>query len=183
MLELAVPSVVQETGWSCGPASLLSCLKYLGVAGDLTEDSLASEIRTTEQGGTSAGWMVAGARKWWPRTEFIEGLTYEELCDRVRQGDLCILLLQAWASEETLARVPYEDNLADGHYVVATAVGPRSAYFADPSLARVRARLTRRELERRWHEQEDLIVVRKAAIVLTGQAPRTRPLGRTRVMG
>ncbi len=180
--ELAIPQVTQTTCYSCGPASMLAVFKYLGVAGRSTERSLMREMDTTAKDGTYLDPMVRAASKRWASVEFVEGLDYDALRQLIAGGSVCILLLQAWADGGPPPD-GYRDRVDQGHYVVAVAAGPRSAYFMDPSLPRVRARLTRRELEARWHELDVGRVIQGGAIVLPGPEPRWRPLGKTKVMG
>lgn len=179
ILELTIPQVRQRKAYTCGPAAMLSCLRYLRVAGKATEASLAREMGTTPA-GTSDAPMVAAARTRVSRAEARTGVTIGELAIHARRGDVCILSLQAWTERP---EVPYRDELGQGHYVVLTAVTATHVYVMDPALPRVRARLTHAELEERWHDAEDDRVIHGWAIVVEGPEPRLRPLRRSKRMG
>jgi hypothetical protein len=147
--ELAIPSIRQTTNYTCGPASLLSVLRYLRVAGKASERSLATEMGCTSECGTEPEAMLAAALKRWPNVDWTVGLDHAALVAHVAAGDVCILDMQAWTEFAPLPREP--GPLVDGHYAVVTCATPEVAVFMDPA-SRGRRKLSKRELRYRWVE-------------------------------
>lgn len=189
MLELAIPLVRQQTSWWCGPASLLSALRYLGVAGRASQKSLAREMGTLDyfcphcrsDGGTTTEAMVAAARKRWATVDVRRGLSLDDLREIVELGDVAILLVQAWST--TLDERGYAGKVRDGHFVCLTAVRKDDVLLMDSSSA-CRAKVSHRDLLDRWHEEGPHYIEERSAIVLKGPAePRRRRVGRLVEMG
>ncbi len=181
MFELAIPSVQQKTSYTCGPAALLSVLRYLRVADRASEKSLAKEMATTSQYGTCHKEMLAAARRRWPLAEWRIGLNHDDLVSNIDAGNVLILDMQAWIecgpTYDTVQPV-----LTDGHYVVATAADSNRAVFMDPS-SRARRWLPRRELRYRWIESDySGGVYYGGALVFAGvEQPRKRVVRWSRV--
>lgn len=187
--ELALPLVRQATPYWCGPASLLSALRYLGVAGRASQRSLAVEMSTRDyfcqhcrtDGGTTTDAMVASASKRWATVDVRSGLGIDDLRHIVNLGDVAILLVQAWST--TLDARGYTDKVGDGHYVIATSVRRDDVLLMDPS-SPCRAKVSHQSLLDRWHEEGAQYIERGSAIVLKGPAePRRRRVGRVVEMG
>lgn len=193
MLELAVPKVSQPNGYTCGPASLLACLRFLGVAGNASVASLARELGTKDyfcsscktDGGTYTHEMVAAIERRWPTVEVRRDLDIAALRTIVGLGDVAILMVQAWANTEAedFQRYGYADRFSDGHFVVATAVRRHDVVMMCPS-SPTRVTVTHDDLMNRWHELDGNYLVRGGAIVLKGPAEtRRRRIGKTAPMG
>lgn len=187
--DLAIPLVRQATSYWCGPASLLSALRFLGVAGRASQKSLAVEMGCKDffcqacraDGGTTTEAMVASARKRWATVDVRQGLGIEELREIVHLGDVAILLVQAWST--TLDDRGYRNKLGDGHYVIATSVRRDDVLLMDPSSA-ARVRIGHEDLLERWHEESSTYLEHGSAIVLKGPAePKRRRVGRLVEMG
>ncbi len=151
---LSLPLVRQETGYSCGAASLSSVLRlFTEWRGD--ERRLHRELGTNSATGTEPERLVAAARRRGLQAELRTGLTVRELRSAVKRGQAVILELQAWP--ETPGG-PLEQRWDAGHYVVLKSVGTRYLYLMDPwwgegSGAR-RPRVTYLPIEEllgRWH--------------------------------
>lgn len=182
-LELAVPPVRQRENYTCGPAAVLSALRYLGLDEGDTEASLAAEMGTTRAAGTESAAMVTALRARLDEADDVRvylNLSLADLRAHVRRGDLAICALQAWQEARSAC---YGPPWQDGHWVIATAVRRGDVVFCDPSHRGARTTLTHADLRRRWADIDGGAVVRGLAIVISGHEPRTRRLGRTRPMG
>lgn len=180
--ELAVPNVRQSTAYSCGPASLLSTLRYLGAAGRATERSLMREMGTTAKAGTTVKAMLEAARRRWPAVDLVQGARIEDVKAWLAAGCVPLLLIQAWADDGPPAR-GYGERLEDGHYVVATSVTRTRVVMADPAVGR-RVHCTHRDLLTRWHDLDADQIVDGGAIVFAGVLdPRRRAVGRVVALG
>lgn len=173
---LNLPIVEQQTDFSCGPASLLSVLRYwTGFRG--TERDLYGPLETTPKDGTEPAKLAEYARGAGLSAEVREGMTLEDLRAALGLGRTVIVDLQAWSSTES-ARLPWRDRWEDGHYVVLAAMDAANAYFMDPSAEGALAWVPLSELPERWHDYEDRHgqVERNdhLGVVIFGDAPRHR---------
>lgn len=171
---LALPFVAQETDYSCGPAALLSVLRYWGEFPG-TERDLYGPLETTPKDGTTPEKLAEFARKRGLSAELREGMTVDGLRDALRLGRTVIVDLQAWRSDAE-ARTPWSELWEDGHYVVLAAMAETKAFFMDPSVPGALAWLPLEELPERWHDYEDRSgSVRRnfgLGIVIHGDSPR-----------
>lgn len=103
---------------------------------------------------------------------------------------VCILDIQAWGDGDK--PIPYSRRQSDGHWIAATAVGSRFMLAMDPVI-KARGRLTRADLEARWHETIDVPTAPGKpdakedtpgiAVVLSGCPVRRRRVGKVVEMG
>lgn len=170
---LAVPLARQETDYSCGPAALLSALKYWQVFGGREKD-LYPLLDTTPKDGTESPKLVAGARRFGLDAALKKNLALADLRAALARGATAILQIQAWPDAKTKS-LPWARRWEDGHYVVLIAMDEHFAYVMDPSLDRAYGYLPLPELVERWHDYEDRHGFRQvydhAAVFLSGRTP------------
>lgn len=174
---LPLPLVNQETDYSCGPASLLSVLRYWQVF-DGTERDLYGPLQTTPKDGTEPPKLVEVAARYGLSAELREGMSVEDLRASLKRGDTVIIDFQAWR-EEGAPPLPWEDVWEDGHYSVLAAMDAKNAYFMDPVAEGTYAYMPLDELPRRWHDYEDRSgTVRRyfqLGLILRGKTPLEAP--------
>lgn len=167
---LPLPLVRQEKSFSCGPASLLSVLKYwINYAG--TEMSLYAPLKTTKKSGTNPKNIVHVAKQMGLEAYYKEGVTIEELKETWVRGETVILDLQAWRTNKT----PWKYLWKDGHYIVFTGLDEENLYAMDPSVDDEYGYMPLNELYDRWHdfENENGVIWRnyQLAIFIKGKTP------------
>lgn len=153
---LPLPLVRQQTGYSCGPAAMLSILKYWqGFEGN--ERDLYDIFKTSEEEGTHPLNLVAGARQFGLFAQFLEGMTLDQVRAYLKDGYTVILDIQAWTEEGTNPdNVDWENRWDDGHYVVLVGMDRKYSYFMDPSMDGGKyGYIPNEELLRRWHDWEE----------------------------
>ncbi len=142
------PSTIQSNKDNCGPAVVKSVLSYYGI--DETEESLANELNTNEEGTTpkeiiayfiNRGFQV-DAKK----------MTTEKLEDYIKNKIPVIICIQAWSRNKNMKN--YSRSFKDGHYVVVTGVDDENFYFNDPSLRTHSGYIPKNKLESRWHDRD-----------------------------
>lgn len=150
---LPLPLVNQETDYSCGPAALLSVLRYWR-AFEGTERDLYAPLETTPKDGTEPQKLVEVAARQGLAAELREGLGVEDLRAALKRGETVIIDFQAWR-DEGAPPLPWEDVWEDGHYAVLSAIDEKYAYFMDPVAEGAYAYMPLGELPKRWHDYED----------------------------
>ena len=150
---LPLPLVEQETDYSCGPASLLSVLRYWQVF-EGAERDLYGPLDTTPKDGTEPQKLVEVAARYGLSAEMREGMSVSDLSAALKRGDTVIVDFQAWR-EEGVPRLPWEEVWEDGHYSVLAAMAAKNAYFMDPVAEGAYAYMPLDELPKRWHDYED----------------------------
>lgn len=158
-----VPESSQDTGYTCGPASLRGALAAFGVTVD--EDTLAAAADTSASGGTSIWGLKAAVE------EVSEGLV-EASCWRdmslkalhacLERGEVVLVCLQAGEHVER-----YDAS----HWVVPCVVGESGVECMDPSVENVRSMCSAEEFVARWHCVDMGKPIVGLALVLTGQSP------------
>jgi predicted double-glycine peptidase len=146
---LGVPVVEQQTGYSCGPATLAAVLRYwkLPAAG---EAELYPALHTTPKDGTEPFMLAAVAQERGLRAVYRHDVTVGELRAALAAGTTVILDLQAYRDRPR----PWADDWDDGHYVVLVAIDRGRVYAMDPSAEHGHSWLAIDELVTRWHDFE-----------------------------
>jgi len=172
---VCVPLVRQAYDYSCGAASLASCLYYWG-AWDGREPELYELLDTTCE-GTSGQGLVQGAQHYGLQATVRSGLNTDDLRGYLAEGYTVILSVQMWGkyTEDT----NMEEVWDDGHYVVLVGIEGQDVYVMDPAVAGSYHRMTIRELLDCWHDySDDGEYDYYGAIVLRGDKPSSaiRPI-------
>jgi predicted double-glycine peptidase len=179
-----VPSVKQNTNFSCGNAATLALLRYWRSAAYAYahESDLYLPLQTTREGGTEPQPIAAFLNT-------LPGFRAEYRHADVTLGDLeraidarqpPIVDLQAWRDDEA----PWRETWNAGHYVVMVGYDHERAFFMDPSTMTPGgyAFLSRTELDERWHDlagDHDSPIERMAIFVRGSSVPQEadeRPL-------
>ncbi len=143
-----VLDVRQNTNFSCGAASLHAVCAYWGV-GPESEYDYMKALHTDPNMGTTPDHIIAYAKKRGLEVEAKEGMTVDELKTHLDKGHPVIVLIQAWGDKKKYRN--YDEN---GHYVVAIGYDDHRIYFEEPVLLGIRAYLTYKEFDQRWHDKD-----------------------------
>jgi predicted double-glycine peptidase len=176
MNPIYVPLVRQAYEYSCGAASLASCLYYWNVW-DGREPQLYPLCGTTYY-GTSGKGIVKVARQKGLKAKIERKMSTRRLRQLVRQGKTVILSIQSWG--EYSSKTNMLDIWEDGHYVVLVDVKGRMVTLMDPAVAGSYRVMTIDELMACWHDYSDSGHRKEfySGIVISGRKPgkAIRPL-------
>jgi predicted double-glycine peptidase len=150
-LAVYVPLVRQAFDYSCGAASLASCLYYWGVW-DGREPELYGLIGTDSE-GTSGEGIILGATHYGLSAYTVSGLSTDDLRGYLANGDTVILSIQSWGNYTDTTN--WDEVWEDGHYVVLVGISGQTIYVMDPSVAGSYRVMTIMELLRCWHDYTD----------------------------
>ncbi len=159
------PDAYQQTVYTCGPATLRSALAWYGH--EVDEATLADELDTTPQDGTTIANMVKVARAYGVDAEAREHLTIADLESAIARGDVVIVVLQAWKNSGPPVG-GYTNEWNEGHYVIPVAIDRDAILFEDPSVVGSRVYLTTAEFMDRWHDIDTGHKLHHAGILLHG---------------
>jgi ABC-type bacteriocin/lantibiotic exporter with double-glycine peptidase domain len=146
--QVLVPSVVQETDYTCGPASLRAVLKHYGIR--KTEKVLAREMGADPINGTTPDDIVRVAGQYGLKATKIVRLGKYRLREYLAKGFPVIIAIQAWAER---AKPNYKNTDDNGHYVVATGYDRYGIKIIDPVMPEP-TRISYRRLAQRWHDRD-----------------------------
>lgn len=150
-MSINVPLVRQAYDYSCGAASLASCLYYWGVWTG-REPELYSLLGTNEE-GTSSFAIMEAATSFGLEVIYRNNLKINDLREYLASGYTCILNMQAWGGYNHMT--DFEDIWDDGHYVVLVNLINDDVELMDPSIAGRYGRLSKAKFEARWHDWSD----------------------------
>lgn len=172
---LSVPAIQQKAGFSCGPAALLSVLRYWGVLVG-SEQDLYRRLGSNAKGGTRPKSIAAVARDFGLEAAARQFVTHDELYWAVRRGETVVLSLQRWGSN-----LP-DKECDDGHFVVLvgvtdTADDSEDVWVMDPYIGAL-AWMPSSDLLDRWHDRAwpGEPCDRRVAIFVKGKKAHQAPL-------
>ena len=148
---LLLPLVTQETGYSCGVASLLSVLNYWGIFPG-SESDLYKELGTTPE-GTDGDKIIEFAKARGLAAREDKNLSLSDLQKALAVGETAILSIQAWSELE--GQIDWKKATAEGHYVVLVGVDGHFLYAMDPMIEGTYGYLPLGEFDDRWHDGGD----------------------------
>lgn len=146
-----VPLVRQAYDYSCGAASLASCLYYWGVW--TGREPELYPLLGTDEDGTSGCDIIQVAISFGLQAVYKNGLILDDLRNYLDLGYTCILSVQAWGDYG--ADTDFSEVWEDGHYIVLTNLINDDVEYMDPSVPGRYVRLSRNEFEARWHDWSD----------------------------
>ena len=146
-----VPLVRQAYDFSCGAASLASCLYYWGVW-DGREPELYERLGTDNE-GTSGEAIISAAQHYQLDTTTKSDLSTDDLRKYLKEGYTLILSIQAWGNYDE--QTDWETIWDDGHYVVLVSIEGQDIYLMDPAHAGGYRTMTIQELLKCWHDYSD----------------------------
>ena len=148
---IMLPLMRQSTFYTCGVASLQSCLYYWQVY-DSTEEQLAIQCGTTEEQGTPPESIVKVAQSYNLTAFLKENCDLNDLKVAIHDGFTVILDVQAWTDLQE--PVDWKNDWEDGHYVGLVGIDDEYVYLMDPSTGGTYAFVPISELLDRWHDYE-----------------------------
>jgi predicted double-glycine peptidase len=161
-IHIRLEHVEQPDPVSCGAAALLSICNYYGVGPQEIEE-FKKKLHTGDNGTDFRSLMAyaeqLGLEAKAEHDTTPSRMTSARLADYVRNGKPVICSIQAYADDPQ----DYDDpnNNENGHYVVAVGVDEENFYFIDPSINwrnpkanPWRGFLSRKEFDKRWHDNE-----------------------------
>lgn len=162
-----VPFVRQAYDYSCGAASLASCLYYWGVWGGREPELYG--LLDTDCEGTSGRSIMEVASSFGLEVVYRNNLGIGDLAAFLARGYTAILNIQAWGNYNS--ETDFEQVWEDGHYVVLVNLINNDILMMDPSVAGQYASMSINEFERRWHDWSDDGEVKEyhTAILLRGE--------------
>ena len=150
-VRIPLPDTRQQTGYTCGAASLRAVCEYFGV-GPRTEQGYVADMRMPRAGADPEHFTRALAHYGLEFKTF-HRMGLRQLKRAIDRKRPVIMMLQAWPTPGKIRRATdYRADWDDGHWVVAIGYDERVVYFEDPSIARARGYMSYRELELRWHD-------------------------------
>jgi len=174
---IPVPLVSQAASYSCGPAALLSVVRYFG-DDVLHESDLYALADTTEKDGTEPEGLARAATRLGFRAEVARFLNIDDLREHVRAGRGVILNIQAWPDKP--GEIDWASEWESGHYVVVTHIDGSIATVMDPSLTHGYGFVSLDELVARWHDYESRNGVRqenhRLAVLIERPSDASTPL-------
>ncbi|MDD3175747.1 MAG: cysteine peptidase family C39 domain-containing protein [Candidatus Nanoarchaeia archaeon] len=161
MKQLDVPKLIQTYKWDCGAKALQATLAYYGIY--IRESKLIKYAKTNAKKGTSKLNMLLTLKRFKLKTE-AKAMTLKDLKKYIDKEIPVIILLQAWKK-----RGPeYVDNFKEGHWVIAIGYDKTKIIFEDPYHFQ-RTFLTNKELDERWHAQENKTKIFNYGIAVFGE--------------
>ncbi len=146
-----VPLTRQAFDYSCGAASLASCLYYWGVW-DGREPQLYDLIGTDSE-GTSGEGIILGAEHYGLSAYAQSNMDTDILRGLLKDGYTVILSIQAWG--DYTATTDMEEVWDDGHYVVLVDIVGDKVWLMDPSVPGTYRVMKIKELLACWHDYTD----------------------------
>jgi predicted double-glycine peptidase len=146
-----VPLVRRAYDYSCGAASLASCLYYWGVWTG-REPELYPLLKTNSE-GTSGYKIMEVASNFGLQVQLRGDLSISDLRGILSEGWTVILNIQAWGNYTT--ETNFSQVWEDGHYVVLVNVTDSDIQIMDPSIAGRYGLLSIGDFESRWHDWSD----------------------------
>lgn len=169
MPTIVFPDVRQSAAFDCGAAAVQGVLHYYGEVHD--EADIVQALGTTPEDGTQVG-RIAG---------YLVEQGFSILAGRMSIRDLegwvdlkvpVILDIQAWAEVDN---VDYTKSVEYGHYVVCVGYDADFIYLEDPGLLGNLGRLSRPQLEARWHGLREGTLLEHFGIAVYGRKPQYDP--------
>jgi uncharacterized protein len=145
--------VHQKQPYSCGPAAVLSILKYWGVPGYDDEKALYQPLGTTPENGTEPELIANFLRSCGLVSEYQYGTpSIAEIEQAVDDRCPPIVDIQAYTSRKD---VPWDETWDSGHYVIVLGYDEERFYVADPSTMSGEGFMwvPKTEFLSRWHDE------------------------------
>lgn len=121
---LHTDSYQQTTNYTCGPAVVMSLMRYYGMLSNAemnqtTEMRIANEMGTVENQGTSQSDMVNWLEKHGFTVSYGQGISVDTIIDNLKRGVPTIVMWNDWTNHAML--------------VIGYQINPETLIFADPS--------------------------------------------------
>jgi len=156
-----VPLCRQATNYTCGVTALQSVMAYHGV--EYRDDKICERTKPDPQEGTRYQNLTSFAEAEGFAVKIHKEMKLSELKLLLDSGVPVIVLLQAWADENTNYQVDWDD----GHYAVACGYDENRIYFMDPSTLGNYTYIPTPEFEKRWHDTDGIEKLFNFGMILT----------------
>ncbi len=145
-IHIDLPSVRQQTNYSCGAACLRSICQYFKV-GKMPEKEFVKQLDADADGGTAPNEIVKTARNLGLMVKAQSNMSIDTLRHYIKKKVPVICAIQAWGSPY------YYGRRQSGHYVVAIGFDENNIYFMDPSIEN-RGFLRNEVFNKRWKDMD-----------------------------
>jgi predicted double-glycine peptidase len=136
----------QEYNYSCGPGALKAVFEHYDK--NESEHAIRRATDASPEEGTRPEELAEHAEDKGLDADVIEHTSFDDLEHMIDSGEPVICNIQAWGDKEDY---PKDES---GHYVILTGYDDEKFYFKDPALGDKTGELLRREMARRWHDEE-----------------------------
>jgi predicted double-glycine peptidase len=151
---LPIKKNLQDTKYSCGPASLVIVCQSLGL--DVSEEKMMEMAHTTPEFGSSPAELARALDQLNVKYEIIHPGSIKILEQKIRELNLCIVDYQAWANNGSeLAKVNA------GHYSVVFGFNADQIWLADPAKHKTGVydkwgarRMSKELFNKHWYDKE-----------------------------
>jgi hypothetical protein len=141
---LEFPNTRQAENWTCGPNCVQTICAYYGE--DFREMDLVKRLKSTPESGTNLEPIIDFFRNEKFRIDLKEHMTIPELKAYIDKGIPVLMLIQAWADNESEL-----SGWSNGHFVVCIGYTSDAILFSDPSLY-TPGFIPEKKLMERWHD-------------------------------
>ena len=166
MIQLDFPGLTQSYEWDCGAKALQAVIAYFGI--EIREELLIKYAKTNSKDGTSIADMTNTLKKFKLKFD-ARNMTINDLKGYIDQKMPILILLQAWSEK----KIDYAKAFDHSHWVVAIGYDRNRIIFEDPH-AFDRTFLENKELEERWHAEENGTKIFNYGIAVFGKNPNYR---------
>jgi len=144
---LDFPELRQTYRYDCGAKALQAVLAYYGI--EIREELIMKYAKTNSKEGTLLPGMLSVLKKH-SLTYDSRKMTLKDVTAYINNNIPVIILVQAWSGKS----IDYTNDYHDGHWVVAIGYDTSKIVFEDPYSFK-RTYIENKELETRWHSEED----------------------------
>jgi hypothetical protein len=150
-IKIPLPSLGQQTDYTCGPGALRPIFKYFGVGPDPDEEATYEHgMDSDPEKGTPPPELVDFARGWGYQTIAYEHMTIDEILAFLDQGKPVVCAIQAWGTPRNYRK------RRNGHFV--TAIGyddeRQRLIVHDPAIKRNRGYRIYADFDKHWYNEE-----------------------------
>lgn len=148
MTLLNVPSLIQTTNYSCGPACIAIIYKYYGYKAN--EKSMIKRLGADPEEGVAPEVLVSFLRNRRFRIKQKHDMTMEELERFIDRGNPVIVAYQDWSYKPS--ETNYHKTWDNGHYAVVMGYDSKRIYLSDPSSTKDKKGLLKEDFLGRWRD-------------------------------
>jgi len=175
---IPIPLYRQQAGYSCGPSSALSLLRYWRwyMFSSITEQQLYRPMKCTTS-GTDPGPIAQYFNTINISAIYLKGndVSLSLLQTQIDRRRPCIVDIQAWTDDKI---VNWTADWDDGHFNVLVGYDRENLFFMDPSTDDTYAFIPKTEFLDRWHDVDgdDNIRTYRMVILVDGSGNSNEPV-------
>lgn len=148
MILLDIPSIIQSTNYSCGPACATVILKYYGYKA--REKIMIKRLEADPDEGVSPENLVKYFRDRRFKIKQKHDMTIEDLEKLLDKGFPVIVAYQDWSYKPS--ETNYHKTWDNGHYAVVMGYDKNKIYLSDPSSKKKKKGLKKEDFYGRWRD-------------------------------